>query len=108
MERLQKNREPSEIFVICYSWGFFSFPTPSPISVQAFRVLPLSELNAIGLVSFRVPLEMATNKRAAPSEVILRGLGIFNVFKVVVGGDSAPRRKPMDFALRTMAGFFCR
>ncbi|MBI5368229.1 MAG: HAD-IA family hydrolase [Planctomycetes bacterium] len=41
-----------------------------------------------------LPLGVVSNKPAAPSERILAGLGVRDRFGAVLGGDSAPTRKP--------------
>lgn len=47
-----------------------------------------------GLAARRIPLGVVSNKVAAPSELILKGLRIRHFFMAVVGGDTTPHRKP--------------
>lgn len=47
-----------------------------------------------GLAARRIPLGVVSNKIAAPSETILKGLRIRQFFMAVVGGDTTPHRKP--------------
>lgn len=39
-------------------------------------------------------LGLCTNKPVAPARAVMRHLGILDHFAVIIGGDSAPRRKP--------------
>lgn len=39
-------------------------------------------------------LGLLTNKPQKPTEIILEGFGVLDLFSVVVGGDSTPTRKP--------------
>lgn len=47
-----------------------------------------------------VRMGIVSNKPASPSERILEGLGIRDLFASVVGGDSTPARKPDPEPLR--------
>ncbi|MBI4024351.1 MAG: phosphoglycolate phosphatase [Verrucomicrobia bacterium] len=55
------------------------------------------------LALMRLPLGIVSNKPAAPSEAILRGLGVREAFLAVVGGDTTPKRKPDPEPLRYAA-----
>ena len=48
----------------------------------------------------RAALAILTNKPQHPTDAILRGLGIADAFRWVIGGDSAHRRKPDPAGLR--------
>ena len=58
------------------------------------------------MFSSGIPLGVVSNKPVIPSEKILRGLGVRNMFLVVVGGDSTSKRKPdpepLQFAVAQM------
>jgi phosphoglycolate phosphatase len=41
-----------------------------------------------------VPMAVVTNKAIEPTKRILTGLGLSDYFRVVLGGDSLPQRKP--------------
>jgi phosphoglycolate phosphatase len=51
-----------------------------------------------------LPLAVATNKPEEFSRTILDGLGLAPMFRVIVGGDSLPTRKPDPQVLLTIAG----
>ncbi len=59
-----------------------------------------------GLCVSQIPMGVVTNKPTKPSEVILKGLGILNLFQVVIGGDKTSKRKPdpepLQFAMECM------
>jgi len=50
----------------------------------------------------RARLTVLTNKPARPSEAILTGLGLRDLFDEVIGGDGPHERKPDPAGLRTM------
>lgn len=50
--------------------------------------------DTLRLLSGRFRMAVVTNKPAAFSDDILKGLGIRKYFQIVVGGDSLPERKP--------------
>ena len=64
----------------------------------------LDYLNAKGY-----KLGCVTNKAAQFTEPLLQDLGVFDVFEIVISGDSLPKRKPDPMPLLHAAEFFkCR
>lgn len=61
---------------------------------RASRLYPGVEEALRALAARGVRLGVCTNKPQAPTEAILRTLGVADLFKAVVGGDAVPRRKP--------------
>jgi phosphoglycolate phosphatase len=49
------------------------------------------------------PLALLSNKGEAPSRRILEGLGLASYFRLILGGDSLPTRKPDPEGLRRVA-----
>lgn len=58
------------------------------------------------LQSAGLPLGCVTNKAAEFTEPLLKDLGVFNYFALVVSGDTLPRKKPDPLPLLHAAGFF--
>lgn len=58
------------------------------------------------LQSAGYPLGCVTNKAAAFTEPLLKDLGVFNYFALVVSGDTLPRKKPDPLPLQHAAAFF--
>jgi phosphoglycolate phosphatase len=52
------------------------------------------------------PLGCVTNKAAQFTEPLLRDLGVFDDFAIVISGDTLPRKKPDPEPLLHAAGFF--
>lgn len=61
---------------------------------RASRLYPHVEETLRALAARGVRLGVCTNKPQAPTEAILRTLGVDSLFAAVVGGDAVPRRKP--------------
>jgi len=57
-------------------------------------------------LSPRYPLAVLTNKGESISHVILEGLGLAQYFRVVIGGDTLPVRKPDPGGMIHVAGLF--
>ena len=58
------------------------------------------------LKSKQIKLGCVTNKRAQFTESILRKLGLFDDFGIVIGGDTLPKRKPDPLPLLHAAAHF--
>jgi phosphoglycolate phosphatase len=61
----------------------------------------LDMLKAVGY-----PLGCVTNKAAQFTEPLLRDLGVFDDFAIIISGDTLPRKKPDPEPLLHAAGFF--
>lgn len=75
----------------------------APIYEQAVGLTTVYPGAAEALAALRARghvLGLCTNKPVAPARAVLRHLGLLEFFAAIVGGDSAPRRKPDPAPLR--------